>query len=140
MIKYLSKSQVAEINKRLILEYSENEIMGIKDHSLLELALNRPRQSVFGEDAYKTIYEKAAALFHSLVKNHAFHNANKRTALTVLVMFLYINEIEFSMGSDKAEDFVVDVANDRLIFKEISEIIRYYSTQKNLGVFYNAIK
>ena len=43
--------------------------------------MNRTKQSAFGEEAYPSIFEKAAELFESLAQNHAFHNANKRTAL-----------------------------------------------------------
>jgi death-on-curing protein len=39
----------------------------VRDCGLLESALARPRASVFGEDAYPSLNEKAAALLHSLV-------------------------------------------------------------------------
>ncbi|MNR61509.1 Toxin Doc [compost metagenome] len=52
---------------------------GVKDHGLLESAVHRPQQSVFGEDAYPDLFDKAAALLESLVKNHCFHNGNNRT-------------------------------------------------------------
>ena len=54
---------------------------GIRDLNLLESAAGRPDQTVDGKDAYNGAFEKAAALFHSLVNNHAFHNGNKRIAL-----------------------------------------------------------
>ncbi len=124
MTEYLTKDQVVEINKRMILMYSEEEIIGVKSHSLLESALSRPMQSVFGEDAYATIYDKSSALFHSLVKNHPFHNGNKRTALAVLTMFLDINNIELTMSSEQAEDFTVDVANDLYSLEDIAKKIK----------------
>lgn len=127
MTRYLTKDQVVEINKRLILEYSSEEIIGVKDHSMLESAIHRPKQTVFGDDAYKTIHEKAGALFHSIVKNHAFHNANKRTALVVLEIFLTINGVEFEMKGERAEDFVVDVVNDIYTFEEICKVLEDHS-------------
>src|SRR5689334_11837824 len=54
---------------------------GVKSNDLLESAAARPSQTVDGKDAYPTIFDKSAALFHSLINNHAFHNGNKRTAL-----------------------------------------------------------
>nr|WP_176116705.1 hypothetical protein [Bacillus cereus] len=39
---------------------------------LLESTIDRPKSSVFGDDAYPTIFEKAAARFESIGKNHAF--------------------------------------------------------------------
>lgn len=127
MTVYLTENQVINLNKRLILKYSSKEIIGVKDKALLDSSLNRPKQSVFGNDAYKTIYDKATALFHSLIKNHVFHNGNKRTALIVLVVFLQINEIRFNMLQEQAEDFVVDIAKDKYTFEEISKMIREYS-------------
>jgi len=54
---------------------------GVKDIKLLESAAARPFQTVDQKDAYETIFDKSAALFHSLINNHCFHNGNKRIAL-----------------------------------------------------------
>ena len=43
----------------------------VRDHGLLQSALARPRTTVLGEDAYGRLEDKAAALVHSLVRNHA---------------------------------------------------------------------
>ncbi|HEY5475558.1 MAG TPA: Fic family protein, partial [Tepidiformaceae bacterium] len=43
----------------------------IRDLGLLESACARPRAMAFGADAYPTIAGKAAALLHSLARNHA---------------------------------------------------------------------
>ena len=52
----------------------------VRDVGLLELGLGRPRATVFGEDAYPDIHTKAAALPHSLARNHALVDGNKRLA------------------------------------------------------------
>jgi death-on-curing protein len=54
---------------------------GVKDMKLVESAVARPYQTVDKKDAYETTFDKGAALFHSLINNHAFHNGNKRVAL-----------------------------------------------------------
>lgn len=61
---------------------------GIKDRGLLASAVARPFQSAGGGDAYEDVFEKAAALFHSMIHNHPFHNGNKRTALVAAVVYL----------------------------------------------------
>jgi death-on-curing protein len=43
--------------------------------------VHRPQTTVGGADAYPDVHSKAAALFHSLIRNHAFIDGNKRTAL-----------------------------------------------------------
>jgi len=61
---------------------------GVKNMELLESAIARPFQSVAGADAYPGLFEKAGALFHSLINNHPFHNGNKRTALISAAVYL----------------------------------------------------
>ncbi|WP_404430919.1 type II toxin-antitoxin system death-on-curing family toxin [Sutcliffiella horikoshii] len=118
-IIYLTTNQIIAINTVQIKLYSPDEPLGVKDPTLLDSAINRPRQSLFGSDAYPTIYEKAAALFESIAKNHAFHNANKRTALASLIIFLKINHYRWTMGIEQEQDFTVDVVNHLYTFEEI---------------------
>ena len=62
-----------------------------RDRAMIESAVGRPFHSAFGQDAYPTIAEKAAALFHSLISNHPFHDGNKRTAVLAFGIFLLAN-------------------------------------------------
>ena len=126
-IIYLTTNQVIAINTVQIRLYSPKEQIGVKDPGLLDSAINRPKQSVFGQDAYPSIYEKAAALFESIAKNHAFHNANKRTALASLIVFLKINHYSWTMGIDEEQDFTVDVVNHKYTFQEIVSTIKEYT-------------
>ena len=75
---------------------------GCRDFNLLESAVSRPFQTVFGSDAYPTILEKGAALFHILVANHPFHDGNKRTAVTAFYAFLLGNGYYFALSNDEA--------------------------------------
>ncbi|MEC1716264.1 type II toxin-antitoxin system death-on-curing family toxin [Schinkia azotoformans] len=126
-IIYLTINQVITINTIQIRLYSPDEQLGVKGPNLLDSAVNRPKQSAFGKDAYPTIYEKAAALFESLAKNHAFHNANKRTALASLIVFLKINHFLWTMSIEEEQDFTVDVVNHKYTFKEIVSIIECHT-------------
>lgn len=65
-IRYLTVQEIIAINVAMIQRYSPGEQIGVKEPGLLELAVHRRQFSVFGEDAYPTIFEKAAALFESL--------------------------------------------------------------------------
>lgn len=126
-VTYLTTNQVIAINTVQIRLYSPDEPMGVKEPNLLDPAINRPKQSVFGSDAYPTIYEKAAALFESIAKNYAFHNANKRTALASLIVFLKINNYQWTMGIEEEQDFTVDVVNHKYTFEEIVSVIKNHS-------------
>lgn len=70
--------------------------MEVRDWGLLESALTRPRATVFGEDAYPGTFAKAAALLHSLVRNHALVDGNKRVGFTACVLLLHRNGVSVS--------------------------------------------
>jgi death-on-curing family protein len=71
-----------------------------RNRDLLESAVGRPFHSAFGQDAYPTVLEKAAALFHSLIANHPFHNGNKRTAVLAFDIFLAANGYFGLLGNE----------------------------------------
>lgn len=123
IVRYLSVQEAIAINLAMIQRYSPGEQIGVKDPGLLESAILRPQSSAFGEEAYPTIYVKSAALFQSLGQNHPFHNANKRTAFTALVIFLRYNGVHFKMDVKKAENFTVDMVNHKYELQDLSEII-----------------
>jgi death-on-curing protein len=72
-----------------------------RDLNLLDSAVNRPFQSFYGEEFYKTIFEKSASLFHSLVCNHCFSNGNKRTAVVSLEHFLCSNSYVLGLKNNQ---------------------------------------
>jgi len=86
----------------------------VRDYGLLESALARPQASAFGEDAYATIHQKAAALLHSLARNHALVDGNKRLALASTIAFLGINGLRLTLTNDEAYDLVISVATGDL--------------------------
>lgn len=129
-MRYLSEQEIIAINYFLIDRYSPGEQKGIKDSSLLNSAIERPKQIVFGADAYIDVFEKGAALFESIAKNHCFQNANKRTAFVALLQFLSYNGFYFIMEQQAAEDFVVDVVTHKYDFNEIVDVIKENSKEK----------
>jgi len=92
----------------------------VRDHGLLESALARPQASVFGRDAYPTLMLKAAALTHSLVRNHGLVDGNKRLGLSGLIAFLGLNGMRLTWTNDEAYEFIVKIASGAL--EEVSEI------------------
>lgn len=86
----------------------------VRDLGLLESALARPQASGFGEDAYPTIHAKAAALLHSVARNHALLDGNKRLALAAAIAFYGINGLRLTLTNDEAYDLVIDVVSGRL--------------------------
>ena len=82
----------------------------VRDYGLLESALARPRATAFGEDAYPDIHHKAAALSHSLARNHALVDGNKRLALAALLAFHGTNGLRVTLTNDDAYNLVMGVA------------------------------
>ena len=86
----------------------------VRDYGLLEAALARPRATVFGKDAYPSLDAKAAALLHSVARNHALIDGNKRLALAAVVAFYGLNGRRLTLTNDAAYDLVISVASGKL--------------------------
>jgi death-on-curing protein len=82
----------------------------VRDLGLLESAVARPRTTAFGEDAYPSIHTKAAALLHSIARNHALVDGNKRLALAGMIAFYGLNGARLTLTNDEAYDLVIAVA------------------------------
>ena len=84
------------------------------DYGLLEAALARPRATAFGKDAYPDPDAKAAALLHSVARNHALTDGNKRLALAAAIAFYGLNGRRLTLTNDEAYDLVISVAAGQL--------------------------
>jgi death-on-curing protein len=82
----------------------------VRDIGLLESAVHRPRASVLGQDAYPDLFTKAAALLHSLARNHPLVDGNKRLAWLATYVFLAKNGAVVDPADDEAYELVIDVA------------------------------
>lgn len=86
----------------------------VRDIGLLESAAMRPATTLMGVDAYPSIELKAAALFHSLVCNHALADGNKRIGWHATVVFLALNGHRPDLTQDEAFDLTMAVASGEL--------------------------
>lgn len=101
----------------------------IRDIGLLGSAVARPQTTAFGEDAYPDIWTKAAALLHSIVKNHALVDGNKRLGWLATAVFLEINGVEISRaGNDDVYDLVIEIAAGQPTVDAIAERLRQLAT------------
>lgn len=86
----------------------------VRDHGLLESAVARPQTTVLGSDAYPTLELKAAALLHSLARNHALVDGNKRLALAGTIAFLGVNGRRLELTNDEAYALIMAVSAGEL--------------------------
>jgi death-on-curing protein len=101
----------------------------VRDIGLLGSAVARPQTTAFGNDAYPDIWTKAAALLHSIVKNHALVDGNKRLGWLTTAVFLEINGIQISRASnDDVYNLVIDVAAGQPSIDAIAHRLRQVAT------------
>ena len=86
----------------------------IADYGLVESALARPQASVFGEDAYPTIHQKAAALLQSMATNQALADGNKRTAWAATRLFYGLNDYRITATEDERFELIIAAATREL--------------------------
>jgi death-on-curing protein len=126
MTEYLDLDDLLEIAREAV-----GGDVEVADYGLLQSALARPRASVFGEDAYLDVHLKAAALLHSLARNHALVDGDKRLAWTACRTFLAINAQWISAPEDERFDFVIRVAAGAMTdLDKVAEQLRAWSYQE----------
>ena len=117
-IEFLTVADLLEIAVGVIGE------IDVRDRGLLASAAARPQSTVFGADAYPTFADKAAALMHSIARNHALVDGNKRLAWAATRVFCLLNGRDLDYTVDDAEALVQVVARGELDVAGIAASIR----------------
>lgn len=112
-VEYLDLEDLLALTRAL-------QIGPVRDLGLLDSACARPRATAFGAEAYPTINGKAAALLHSLARNHALVDGNKRLAWLATVVFLDLNGRAVGVDDAAAFRLVMDVAEGLIEVDEIA--------------------
>jgi death-on-curing protein len=107
-------AHVYEIHAVIIAE--TGGMSGLREAGLLHAAVARPFATFSGQDLYPTDFDKAAALFHSLIKNHPFMDGTKRTAFTTALYFLEQtgHAIPHELPLTEVVEFCVAVAEENM--------------------------
>ncbi len=126
-MNYLSADQALFIHQQMIERYGGAH--GVRDHGLLELAVAKPRMSAFGEDAYPTLFLKAAALLYSIANNHPFLDGNKRTAFGAMHLMLLKNGYDLTSSADEEVRMCLEVATGKREILEIAGWLEKHSKQ-----------
>jgi death-on-curing family protein len=116
---HLTAAELLQVHEELTRDFAGTDDPisppGVKSIALLESAAGRPATSYGGSIKYPTAEMAAAALLHSIVQNHPFHNGNKRTALVSMLVFLDRHNLVLSSDQDELFRFMVRVAAHRLL-------------------------
>lgn len=108
---YLTLSELLHIARRTL-----GGDPPVRDYGLLQSALARPRPqtTVLRSEAYPGLEQKTAALMHSVARNHALVDGNKRLALAAAIAFLGLNGRRLTLSNDQAYELVMRVAAGEL--------------------------
>ncbi len=117
-MEYLTVAEVLLMHARLVQRTGGRK--GVRDVGLLESALARPKTTFDQVELYPDLWSKAAALMHSLVKNHAFVDGNKRTALTATALFLELNGQKLSATNEAVLAFTRQVVTANITLDEMA--------------------
>lgn len=124
---YLTAQDVLAMNRRL----TGADLL--RDFGLLDSAVSRPQAAAFGEDAFPTIHEKAAALLHGLARNHPFLDGNKRTALSAASVFYQLNGFSLVAEPGDLVGLMVDVAEGQLDVASIAGRLKEWAMDMPIG-------
>ncbi len=105
---FLTKEQILLMHRQLIERYGGTH--GVRDEGLLDSALNAPFQSFDEYEFFPTVVEKAVRLCSGLVKNHPFHDGNKRIGTLTLLTTLDLNHISICTNSSELSEVILHLA------------------------------
>lgn len=129
----MAKTTFLTLDEVLAIHHEEVEKFGgshgVRDFNLLDSALQRPQSSFMGIDLYPTIFQKAAALMHSILLNHPFIDANKRTATVSMAYFLSLNGYTFETTQDELVEFALNVESKKIDIEQISKWLKDHSVK-----------
>ncbi len=86
----------------------------MRDENSLKSVEGAPAQEVFGQELYKTVYDKAAVYIRSIIGDHPFSDGNKRTGITAGAVFLMRNQVALNATPKDLVDVAGQVATGHL--------------------------
>lgn len=119
--RYLTVDQVIEFHAEALREFGGLD--GIRSSQQLSAAVSMPQQSAFGEDAYPSIPEKAAAYGFFIAEAQAFIDGNKRAAAIAMEAFLILNGYELRIPDDGIAELFERLGSDEIGQSEFFEAI-----------------
>jgi death-on-curing protein len=89
-------------------------------NGLLNAAAHRPQITVLHQDAYSELHTKAAALLHSIVRNHVLVDGNRRLSWLAAYVFYDRNGYELDASEEPAYGLVVAAGGGELGLEAIA--------------------
>lgn len=122
--RYIEFAEAVLIHVRVMQLWDETRY-GVADRSLIESALARPRQAAAYENA--DLIRQAATLYLGLIKNHPWVGGNKRTATTIVNIFLERNGMFVTANAEQTLRLVLDIESDQYQVDDIEAWLHQHS-------------
>ncbi len=129
-VVYLTFVDAVLLHIELMRDWRETRY-GVRDRTLIESALMRPRQAAIYESA--DLIRQAATLCYGLVKNHPWVGGNKRTATALVEVFLQDNGREIEATVDEVIELVFSIESGLWEVEEIENWLRRHTKKVNAG-------
>jgi death-on-curing protein len=126
MTYYLVEEEILLAHFKLIERYGGSH--GLRSTERIQAVVAAPKQAVFGVEQYPELCTKAAVYARNIIGDHPFADGNKRTVITVAIMFLRRNGKQFSATKGELEDFAVKIATNHLSVEAIAAWLEAHCT------------
>jgi death-on-curing protein len=125
MIQYIAEEELLLAHFKLIERFGGSH--GIRDLERIKSVVAAPKQIVFGKEQYPDVFEKAAVYARNIIGDHPFSDGNKRTGITIALIFLRRNGCTFTARPGELEDFAVRIATEQLDVPAIAQWLKTHS-------------
>ncbi|WP_265497909.1 type II toxin-antitoxin system death-on-curing family toxin [Providencia rustigianii] len=125
-INYLSTDDLININRKLIELQTPNEPIEVLNFNNLSSSQSRPSQVKYYEQT-DDMFVLASVLIESLIQNHPFANANKRTAMMAGYVFLLLNGYELTAPEDEVVDIASGLATKEYSLEDLENWLCFWS-------------
>lgn len=127
MVRLPDVPAVLALHERVLAELGGGS-RGILDVRGIEASVGRMTSGVREREFFPDVFDKAAALLESLIRNHGFVDGNKRTAMLATDVLLELNGLHLAYERDEAVELTLGIANRQIDLQEIVIWLRDHST------------
>jgi death on curing protein len=123
---YLTKEDIIEINKSMALKYESlfiSENNNVFNDQSFDYMVEVVKSSMFGQEIYPEIFQKASVYFFYIIQDHIFNDGNKRTALEAALIFIEKNNyvIKPDVTPTTLINLALDTASHKYNIQDISD-------------------
>lgn len=99
-LSYAKANQaISEFKLSLLAIGEATQLFGNERNEQLQSILSNLDQTMFGEELYKSVEEKAANLLYMVIKDHPFSDGNKRIGSFLFLLYIQLNKLPLKIDN-----------------------------------------